>query len=308
VVAASAAAFVNIALSRVAPAHVRTEAFRISVQGRLSTTAHFRASAAMLLCFKKEILEAARKADRTIINVIANKTWVELKILVPYDRYRHPSGLVDLREQIEVENPGVVVPQLSMKWMWSVSTIEWHYQAGRLPKNVASVVFKVPGKVAAQNLLVEMWVAGNKFRTLPYIPDKADTLCSMCGQWGHSEFWCQRATTMYAICTGTHRTEKHWCEVATCGKVGKVCPHMEMKCPNCGGGHPAQDARCRAKCAAIEIARGRRASTLCPAVAWGIGQPARLSAAPSTGGPALLNWVPGDTHVETSPDWTEDPM
>ena len=52
-VAASAVVFVNIALSKVAPAHVRTEAFRISVQGRLSTTARFGVSAAMLLWFKK---------------------------------------------------------------------------------------------------------------------------------------------------------------------------------------------------------------------------------------------------------------
>ena len=52
-VAASAAVFVNIALSKVAPAHVRTEGFRISVQGRLSTTVCFGVSAAMLLWFKK---------------------------------------------------------------------------------------------------------------------------------------------------------------------------------------------------------------------------------------------------------------
>ena len=74
VVAGSAAAFVNIALSKVAPAHVRTKAFRISVQGRLSTTACFGASVAMLLWFKKEVLEAARKADRAIIDVVANET------------------------------------------------------------------------------------------------------------------------------------------------------------------------------------------------------------------------------------------
>jgi len=43
------AAFVNVALSKVAPAYVRTEAFRISVQGRLLTTVRFGASAAMLL-------------------------------------------------------------------------------------------------------------------------------------------------------------------------------------------------------------------------------------------------------------------
>ena len=73
-IAASAAAFVNIALSKVAPGHVRTEAFKISVQGRLSTTTHFGALVAMLVRFKKDVLEAASKANRTIINVVANKT------------------------------------------------------------------------------------------------------------------------------------------------------------------------------------------------------------------------------------------
>jgi len=81
----------------------------------------------MLLRFKKEILEAARRADRVIINVVANETWAELKILVPYDRYHHQNGLADLREQFEAENPGVVVPPTSMKWIRSVSTIERYY-------------------------------------------------------------------------------------------------------------------------------------------------------------------------------------
>lgn len=77
-VATSAAAFVIIALSKVAPADVRTEGFRISVRGRLSTTARFEASAAMLLHFKQDILGAARKADKATINVVANETWAEL--------------------------------------------------------------------------------------------------------------------------------------------------------------------------------------------------------------------------------------
>jgi len=85
--AARAAAEVNIALSKVAPPHIRTEAFKISVQGRLTTTARVGASAAMLLHFKKEIIEAARRADKAIINVVANETWAELKILVPYPQY-----------------------------------------------------------------------------------------------------------------------------------------------------------------------------------------------------------------------------
>ena len=205
----------NIALSKVALAHVRAEGFRISVQGRLSTTAHFGASAAMLLRFK-EILEAAKKADKAIINVVATETWAELKILVPYNWYRHPNGLADQSEQIEAENPGVVVHPLTINSMQSASTIEQHYQTGHLPKNAASVIFKVSGKVAAQQLLVEMWVAGNRSRTLPYIPNKMETLSSLCEQWGHSEFRCQRTNTTSARCAGTHRTEEHRYEVATC--------------------------------------------------------------------------------------------
>ena len=80
------------------------------MQGRLFTTAHFGASAVMLLRFKKVIPKAAKKADKAIINVTANETWAELKILIPYERYRHPNGLGELREQIEAKNPRVVIP------------------------------------------------------------------------------------------------------------------------------------------------------------------------------------------------------
>jgi len=89
-----------------------------------------------------------------------------------------------------------------------------------------------------------------------------------------------------------------------CGKVGKVCPHTDMKCPNCGGRNPAQDARCQAKRAAIEIARGRRNGT---ARAEPL-QPTHSAATASTGGSALLSWAPGGKPVESSPYWKEDAM
>jgi len=109
-VATSAAAFVNIALSKVAPGHVRTEAFKISSRGGLSTVARTGASAVMFLHFKKELIEAARRANNAIVNVIANENWAELKILVSYERYQEVNGLAVLREEIEAENAGVVIP------------------------------------------------------------------------------------------------------------------------------------------------------------------------------------------------------
>jgi len=50
-VATSAAAFVNIALSKMAPPHVHTTGFKIASRGRRSTSAREGASAAILLRF-----------------------------------------------------------------------------------------------------------------------------------------------------------------------------------------------------------------------------------------------------------------
>jgi len=174
-------------------------------------------------------------------------------------------------------------------------------------------------QAVAQKLLTEIWVAGNRFRAIPFIADKVDTLCGNCSQWGHSEFRCQKPTATCAICTGSHRTEKHRCEVATCRMEGKGCPHTDMECPNCGGGHPAQDARCGAKRAAIEIARGRR-STTTPHPEVSSKQPSRSAVArsddkrarpvatraPGGSRPPQLNWAPGCELVAAAPEWTED--
>jgi len=333
-VAASAAALVNIALSKVAPPHVRTEAFKISAQGRITTMARAGASAAMLLHFKKEIIEAARQADKAIINVVANETWAELKILVPYAQYWQDNGLAALRERIEVENEGVVIPPFSMRWMRSKRIIEQHYQAGRLPQNAASVVFKVCSKAVGKKLLTEMWVAGIKFWALPFIADRADVLCGRCSRWGHSEFRChQDGAPTCSICSGQHRTEGHRCEVTTCGATGKACSHTALKCPNCRGRHPAQDARCKEKTAAIAIARDGRM------LKEGKQQPQMTHQAPSEqaprdrspgpsiecarvlGRPGPLSWVPVATATlppviltldEESnpaiPAWTKDTM
>lgn len=166
-IATSMMAQVNIALSKVAPPHVRTTIGKISMRGRLSTKTREGSLAAMLLRFRQEIIEAARKADSSIIDVGANENWVEFKILVPYTRYRHPEGLADLREQIEVENAGVVIPPKSKRWMRSKKTIEHHHQRESLPAGAALVVFKVPGKAEGQKLKEEIWVAGYKFKAQP---------------------------------------------------------------------------------------------------------------------------------------------
>lgn len=256
----------------------------------------------MLLLFRKGIIEAARKADKGIIDVRTNESWTALKILVPYGRYRHPEGLADLRAQIEAENEGVIIPPTSILWMRAKRTVEEHFQRGRLPLGSASVVFKVPNKVAGEKLMSEIWVAGNKFKAHPYIANKAFTLYGVCSLWGHSEFQCPRSEPVCAVCLGGHRTESLKCEMATCGAIRRVCCHAAMKCPNCGGNHQANDARCPAKLNAIAIARGMRGGS----------QPDTCQIREEAQEPRqLLRPVSAVTLAALrsglAPDWTEDP-
>jgi len=75
-----------------------------------------------------------------------------------------------------------------------------------------------------------------------------------------------------------------------------------MKCPNCGGRHLAQDARCQAKKTAIEIARGRYNGMAYADPP----QPTCPTATTSTRGSAPMSWVPGGEPARPSPDWPED--
>jgi len=232
------ASHVNNALSKVAPPHVRTEKFRVSQRGVLTTTARMGVSATMLLLFKKELIEAARKGDNSIINVRSNESWMELKILVPYPVYRDEGGIGRLAEEIEAENEGVQIPPTSMRWMRPRGVIEDIWKKNLLPGNKASVIFKVPNKEAGKRLLQEIWVAGNKFKAERFIPERADSLCGKCSKWGHTDFRCRELVPKCAMCAGDHRTFLHVCAVATCGRSeGRACAHVRPQCPNCGGPH-----------------------------------------------------------------------
>jgi hypothetical protein len=204
---------------------------------------------------KIEIIQAASQADNTIVNVVACESWVQLKILVPYERYWGKEGLDNLREAIEAENGGVVKPPFSMKWMKLWHNYKEQWQRDNLPLGRASVIFKVPNQAAERGPLKEIWVAGNRFQAEIFVLSKVDSLCTICNKWGHSEFHCYSRKPVCGICTGEHRTSEHKCEVATCKAVVRMCEHTALKCSNCGEAHQVQDRRCRMKLAAIEIAR-----------------------------------------------------
>ena len=56
---------------------------------------------------------------------------------------------------------------------------------------------------------------------------------------------CGNRPAKCIICTGAHKVEEHQCGMTRCTKGrGKICPHITVKCANCGGSHMANFSRC----------------------------------------------------------------
>jgi hypothetical protein len=114
-----------------------------------------------------------------------------------------------------------MVPPFAMGWIRSKWLIEQQFQSGKLPQNAASQVFKVPGKSAGKKLLSEIWIAGNKFRAVPYIRDKADTfaVCVAAGstQSSGAKEACQPALSSPAP-TRRGCIDVRWQQAAELGK------------------------------------------------------------------------------------------
>jgi len=107
------------------------------------------ADAKMLLLFKKQILEAAIKAEPSITDVGTNGQWVKLKIMgVPFEMFRERQGMEELAACLEAEN-GLVVP-FAPRWL-----SQWRYISERWEQGLmwhTPVVITVRGWEAAKQL------------------------------------------------------------------------------------------------------------------------------------------------------------
>jgi len=96
---------INLALFTAAPknAHIRVEQVRCSPKGTLTVSATMGADAEMLLLFKEQILEAANRAEPSIVDVGMNEQWDKLKM------FREQWRMEEFATCLEAEN-GLVVP------------------------------------------------------------------------------------------------------------------------------------------------------------------------------------------------------
>jgi len=186
------------------------------------------------------VIKAARKEDAGIVDIETNELWERVKMhCVNFDRYlgkKTGGGLEKLRQELQAENEGVVLP-LAINWIGGPKDVQKKKAEG---KKASSVVFVVKGSKMAEKVLKGgLRAAGMKYDVEKFMNAGPDSFCGVCSRCGHVEWKCgslkMPACMLWA---GRHLTKDHKCNMVGCkAAAGQNCAHNVDKCVNCKGNH-----------------------------------------------------------------------
>jgi len=229
--------------------------------GCLSTITTRGAKAEMLIRYREIVIKAARKVDAGIVDIETNELWERVKMYgVNVDRYlgkKTGGGLEKLRQELQAENEGVVLP-LAINWIGGLKDVQNKKAEG---KKASTVVFAVKGSIMAEKVLMGgLRAAGVKYDVGKFMNARPDSFCGVCSRWGHVEAKCgSLKMPVCMLCAGRHLTKDHKCNVVGCkANAGQICTHKVDKCINCKGNHIAKANCCVKKQEAIKTAREER--------------------------------------------------
>jgi len=243
------------------PHFVRIQGITKNTRGCLSTITTPAATAEMLIRYRDIVIKAARKVDAGIVDIETNELWERVKMHgVNFDRYlgkKTGGGLEKLRQEVQAENEGVVLP-LAINWIGGPKDVQKKKGEG---KKASSVVFAVEGSKMAENVLKGgLRAAGVKYDVEKFVNAGPDSFCGVCSRWGHLDAKCgSLKMPACMLCAGRHLTKDHKCNVVGCkANAGQNCTHNVDKCVNCKGNHIAKANCCVKKQEAIKMAREER--------------------------------------------------
>jgi len=243
------------------PYFVRIQGVTKNTRGCLSTITTPAATAEMLIRYREIVIKAARKVDVGIVDIETNELWERVKMHgVNFDRYlgkKTGGGLEKLRQELQAENEGVVLP-LAINWIGGPKDVQKKKAEG---KKASSVVFAVKGSKMAEKVLKGgLRAAGVKYDVEKFVNAGPDSFCGVCSRWGHVDVKCgSLKMPACMLCVGRHLTKDHKCNVVGCkANAGQNCTHNVDKCVNCKGNHIAKANCCVKKQEAIKVATEER--------------------------------------------------
>jgi hypothetical protein len=190
-------------------------------------------------------LKAARLIGSSVYDLDENNTWTQIKVHnIPLEHYFWCSSLGPLKEEIEAENAGVIIPE-PLRWIKSVKAIGGQWDKGAIKHS--SIVLNIKDKVAVQKMLKHgIRIAGKSHQVEIYVHQGLDSQCQLCNEWQHTQNTCTKQEPTCGICGEKHATSAHLCRVGGCpSKRGIICRRHEIfKSSNCSGVHPAGASGC----------------------------------------------------------------
>jgi len=109
------------------PHFVRIQGVTKNTRGYLSTITTPAATAEILIWYREIVIKAARKVDAGIVDIETNELWERVKMHgVNFDRYlgkKMGGGLKKLRQELQAENEGVVLP-LAINWIGGLKDVQ----------------------------------------------------------------------------------------------------------------------------------------------------------------------------------------
>jgi len=229
------------------PYFVRIQGFTKNTRGCLSSIMTPGATADMLNRYREIVIKTARNVDTEIVDIETNELWEKVKMHgVNFDRYlgkKTGGGLEKLRQELQAENEGVVLP-LTISWIGGPKDVQKKKGEG---KKASSVVFAVKGNEMAERVLKGgLRAAGVNYDVEKFMTAGPDSFCGVCSRWGHIEAKCGSLGMLACmLCAGRHLTKDHKCNVVGCkANAGQNCTHNVDKCVNCKGNHIAKANAC----------------------------------------------------------------
>jgi len=239
------------------PHLIRIQGVTKDSQGCLSTIITPGATAKMLIRYGEIVIQAARKVDAGIADIETNELWETVKMHgVNFDRYlgkKTGGGLEKLRQELQAENEGVVLP-LANNWIGGPKDVQKKKAEG---KTASTVVFAVKGSKMAEKVYKRgLRAAGAKYDVEKFMNAGPDFFCGVCSTWGHVEAKCgSLKMPACMLCAGRHLTKDHKCNMVGCkANAGQNCTHNVDKCVNCKGNHIMKANHCVKKPEAIKMA------------------------------------------------------
>jgi len=166
------------------PHFVRIQGVTKNTRGCWSTITTQGAMAEMLIRYREIVIKAAKKVDAGIVDIKTNELWERGKMHgVNFDRYlgkKTAGGLGKLRQELQIENEGVVLP-IAINWIGGPKDVQKKKTEG---KKASSVVFAVKGSKMAEKVLKGgLRAAGVKYDVEKFMNAGPDSFCGTCSRW-----------------------------------------------------------------------------------------------------------------------------